>query len=187
MRRAAALCLSLAACASAQRVPSPVDPAALRPAPGRVAVRVTSAGPVQNVALVLPRTEATQRMVVDAWCQTPCTLFLPPGEHALYTGSPAVLDAVSRIRVGDRAAEVAALAPSRARWEAGRNLLVGGVGLAALGGIFLAFSPLEVEGGSPTGAETIAVGAAVGVGSALLIALGLRAMGRERAGATVTP
>jgi len=54
-------------------------------------------------------------------------------------------------------------------------------------GIFLVFSPLEVEGGSPTGAETIAVGATLGVASAALIVLGLRAMGRERAGVAVTP
>lgn len=185
--RAAALVLALTGCASAQRVHAPVDPLALRPSEGRVAVRVTSAGAPLNLAVVPARTTASQRMVVDAWCQTPCTLHLPPGEHALYTGSPAALDAVSPLRVGERAMAVVAQAPSRARWEGGRNLLVGGVGIAAVAGIFLVFSPLEVEGGSPTGAETIAVGATLGVASAVLIVLGLRAMGRERAGVAVTP
>jgi hypothetical protein len=69
-------------------------------------------------------------------------------------------------------------AAQRAQWESGRNLLVGGVGLATVAAIFLGFSPLEVEGGSPTGTETIAVGASLGVGSAVLILLGLRAMDR---------
>lgn len=131
-------------------------------------------------------TRAEQGMAVDTWCQTPCALYLRPGEHVVWTGAPSVMDAVTRVRVGEAALTLRVRAPLRSDWQRGRNVLVGGVGLASVAGIFLAFSPLEVTGGSPTGPETIAVGAAVGAIGAALIVYGLRVMGAQRPGAEIT-
>lgn len=186
MRLALALSLLLG-CASRVTVRDPADPASLRQGEGRVAVTVRSRGSVQNVAVVPRGTETQQGMSVTPWCQTPCSLYLPSGDYALYTGSPRVRDAVSPLRVSADPLTVTARAPSRASWERGRNLLVGGVGLAVVGGIFLAFSPLEVTGGSPTGVETIVVGASVSALGAALIAVGARVMGAERTGVVVAP
>ncbi len=181
--RVALVAVALTACASTPRVSSPRDPAALRAGDGRIPVRVTSSGATQNVAVVPAGTRASQGMIVDAWCQTPCTLHLAPGAHALYTGAPTVRDAITPLTLGERSLAVQMRAPTRAHWERGRNLAVGGAGLAALGVIFVAFSPLEVSGGSPTGPETIAVGVGLGALGATLIAVGLRVMGSEPAGA----
>ncbi len=185
MRVALALGVTLCACASAPRVLTPVDASALRPGEGRAALRVESLGARQNVAAVDTATSAEQGMVVDTWCQTPCTLYLRPGEHGVWTGAPSVMDAVTRVRVGDTPLTLRVRAPLRNDWQRGRNVLVGGVGLATVAGIFLAFSPLEVTGGSPTGPETIAVGAAVGALGAALIVYGLRVMSAQRPGAEI--
>lgn len=181
-RRLAAVLLSTLGCASVQRLDVAVDPQALRAGDGRVAVRVESPGGAQRVTVVPRGTEVTQRREVTPWCTTPCTLHLPPGEHTLWTGAPAVLDAVSTVRVTDRTTRVELRAPSRPRWERGRNVLVGAIGLTVLGGIFMAFSPLEVTGGSPTGPETIAVGATLSATGTALIVYGLRTMQSEAAG-----
>lgn len=186
MKLALAMVLLLG-CASRVTVRRPADPSSLRAGEGRVAVTVRSREDALNVALVPRGTEAQQGMSVTPWCQTPCALYLTPGDYALYTGSPRVRDAVSPLRVASDPLAVTARAASRAGWERGRNLLVGGAGLVAVGGIFLAFSPLEVTGGSPTGVETIVVGAAVGALGAALIALGARLMSAESTGVEVAP
>lgn len=184
MRRAGvALAAALTACASAPRLRAPVDPTALRAGDGRVAVRVEATGAAQGVTVVPTGTRVAQGRGPDPWCTTPCTLHLAPGEHALWTGSGMALDAVTRVQVGPRPVEVHLRTASRPQWERGRNLLVGGVGLAVVGGIFVAFSPLEVAGGSPTGPETIAVGVGVAAIGAALIVLGVRGMRAQRAGA----
>lgn len=185
MRIVLAGCVTLCACASAPRVLAPVDASAFRPGEGRSAVRVESLGTRQNVAVVDAATRAEQGMVVDTWCQTPCTLHLRPGEHGLWTGAPSVMDAVTRVRVVGAPVSLRVRAPLRGEWQRGRNVLVGGIGLATIAGIYLAFSPLEVTGGSPTGPETIAVGAAVGALGAALIVYGLRVMGTQRPGAEI--
>lgn len=186
MRRAGvALSVALTACASAPRLRAPVDPAAMRPGDGRVAVRVEAAGGAQGVAVVPRGTAAAQGLGPDPWCTTPCTLHLAQGDHLLWTGSPSAMDAVTRVRVGPHPLRVGVRASSRGSWERGRNLLVGGAGFAVLSVIFLAFSPLEVTGGSPTGVETIIVGAGLaGVGTALIV-FGLRGMRAEHPGADV--
>lgn len=163
-------------CASTPHITSPLDPSVMRASEGRVALRVTSSGAMQNVSLVPDGTEASQGMVVDTWCQTPCTLHLSPGEYTVYTGAPAVRDAVTRVTVRDAPVDLRMRAPERREWERGRNLLVGGVGLAAIALIFVALSPLEVSGGSPTGPETIAVGVGLGAIGATLSIFGLRSM-----------
>ncbi|MFO0648211.1 MAG: hypothetical protein U0326_18375 [Polyangiales bacterium] len=164
------------ACASTPRIHTSPDPAAMRAGDGRVALTVASSGATQNVSLVPVGTEATQGMIVDPWCQTPCTLHLRPGEYSLYSGAPAVRDAVTTVRLGDAPHALTLRAPERRGWERGRNLLVGGVGLSVLALIFVGFSPLEVSGGSPTGPETIAVGVGLGAIGVTLSVLGLRAM-----------
>lgn len=174
-------------CASTPRVVSPVDPAAMRASEGRVALRVTSSGAMQNVSLVPADTQATQGMVVDPWCQTPCTLHLSRGEYTVYTGAPLVRDAVTRVTVRDAPIDLRMRAPERRGWERGRNLLVGGAGLAAIALIFVALSPLEVAGGSPTGPETIAVGVGLGAIGATLSILGLRSMRGSPTGPDPSP
>ncbi len=178
-----ALSVLLSACAAAPRMRAPVDSIALRAGHGRVAVRVESTGAAQGVSVVAPRTTASQNRGPDPWCTTPCTLHLAPGEHTLWTGAPAVLDAVTTVRVGANPLQVRMRAASRSQWERGRNLLVGGAGLAVVGGIFVAFSPLEVTGGSPTGPETIAVGVSLAAVGAVLAVLGVRGMNAQRPGA----
>lgn len=187
MRRAViAVASVLAACGPSPRLRAPVDPTVMRAGEGRVAVRVESSGGAQGVAVVPRGTPASQGGGTDPWCTTPCTLHLAAGDHLLWTGSPASLDAVTRVRVGPHPLRVGVRASSRALWERGRNLLVGGIGLAVLGGIFAAFSPLEVTGGSPTGWETVAVGAGLaGVGTTLIV-FGLRGMDAQHPGAEVT-
>lgn len=187
MRSLIALTVVLLGCASRVVVRAPVDSSALREAPGRTVVTVRSTGDVQNVSVVSPETDTQQNMSVTPWCQTPCRLFLSPGTYRLYTGSPTVRDAVTTLRVADVPVRVTARAASRAGWERGRNLVVGGVGMALLAGIFVGFSPLEITGGSPTGVETIVVGSALGVLSALLIAVGARFMNVESTRVTVSP
>jgi hypothetical protein len=168
-RTLTALGLALAGCGAPYALRASVDPSALRAGDGRVPVRVRSEGPRQNLALVPEGSRVEQGMEPPApWCQTPCTLFLRPGRHALYSGAPTVLHAVTTLEVsGPR--EATLRAPARGRFEAARNVLVGAVGLTVVGGIFLVFSPLEVAGASPTGPETIATGVA-------LVALGAAAM-----------
>jgi hypothetical protein len=185
MKRLAITITVLCACASTPRVVSPVDLRTLQPHDDSVAVRIESQGPVQNLAVVPSRSEASQGMLVDTWCQTPCTLYLGRGEHTLWTGAPTVMDAVTTVTVRDQPMVLHTRAPLRAEWQRGRNLLVGGVGLATVAGIFLAFSPLEVTGGSPTGTETIVVGLGVGVLSAALMVFGLRVMGQQHPGIDV--
>jgi hypothetical protein len=164
------------ACASTPQVHTSPGADVMRAGEGRVALRVVSSGAAQNVAIVPPDTEVSQGMIVNPWCQTPCTLHLPPGDYALYSGAPAVRDAVTPLRVGAAPVDLRLRAPERRGWERGRNLVVGGAGLAVIALIFVGFSPLEVSGGSPTGPETIAVGVGLGAIGATLTVLGFRAM-----------
>lgn len=190
MRRALVTVAMTAACASTPTFHTPVDPSALRPGEGRVAVTVRSSGATQHVAPVPEGTAATQGMDVTPWCDTPCTLHLAPGPWTLWAGAPSVRDSVSALRVAERPLAVVLHAPERRRWERGRNLVVGGAGLAALGVIFVGFSPLEITGGSPTGPETVAVGLGLGAIGGALLWWGLREMRAEPAGAAsidVTP
>lgn len=176
------LALSLTACAAAPRTRAPVDPTALHASGERIAVRIEATGAVQGVAVVPEGTTASQNLGPDPWCTTPCTLHLTPGAHTLWTGAPAVLDAVTPLRVGARPITVRVRSAARPPWERGRNLLVGGIGMATVGAIFVAFSPLEVAGGSPTGPETIGVGVGLAVVGAVLMVLGVRGMNAQRPG-----
>ena len=93
---------------------------------------------------------------------------------------PGASGAVARLTPAQRARSVA-------NYNRGRVVLAGGAGLVVVGGIFLAFSPLEVVGGSPTGPETIATGIGIAALGTALVIYGARVMAGERARVDVTP
>ena len=190
MKRALALTMALAtACAGPLRVAAPVDRGALRPSAGRTAVRVRAPrGAVQHVAVVPASTALEQGMVVDPpWCDTPCTLYLAPGRYTLWTGAPTILDALTPVDVRDRPLAVGLRAASRTRLTTARASLIGGVGLVVVGGIFVASSPLQVTGGAPDAAATIAVGVGLAAVGAAFIVWATRALATvDRTPPTVT-
>lgn len=162
--RALALCLALCSCATwAPRTP---DVDALRPSPGRRAVALTSRGGPLAVAVV---TGDARRGTWDppptAWCRTPCTLYLSPGEQRVHLSGSSVASAEAVFTVPDRDIAATASAPPRGPYRAWWTIRVGAAGLIAAGVLYGVSSAFAAANDAPFTGHTAVVGlglAAVG-------------------------
>lgn len=170
---------------------SPVDFSA--PAPGRVALTVESAGAALHVVVerrvTRPPAEARTRGVVigAGRCQTPCTLWVPPGVLRLRANAPGVRGTDEDVDVPEGGATL--------RLRAGRAALHNvGIGFVAAGAttvlatMFVALADQGIFSGTSRGSldlEPAAIVGAVGVGAALL-AVGIPLMLAHRNGVART-
>lgn len=137
MRRvglAAALATLGATSATAQPVPPGVYDA---PAPGRVALRIESAGDPQRVVVerrVTPGSvwERTypRRLLGAAHCDTPCLLYVPTGPLRLRANGDGLRDTDMDFTMPEAATGIRLRAPSRALYNVGTG--VAGAGAAVL-------------------------------------------------------
>lgn len=187
----AALALSLApGVAAAQSVDGVVDLSTQRP--GAVAVQLRSTGvPLQVVVerrVERPPAEARARGVVlgAGRCETPCTLWVPPGVLRLRAQGPGVRATDEDIDVPAGGAEVTVRAGRAALHNVGVGL-VGAGATAILATMFVALADQGVFSGTTRGSLDLSTSAVIGAaaGGAALLAAGIPLLLAHRNGATV--
>lgn len=183
--RSLALCLALCSCATWP--PRAPDAGALHPGAGRRAVALRSRTTPLAVAVV---TDDAPRGAWDpppaAWCHTPCTLYLSPGDHRVHRSGPGVASAESVFTVPDRDVSATVGAPSRRPYRAWWTMRVGAAGVLAAGVLFGVSSVFAALHDAPFAGHTAVVGvglAAVGGAGVGLATWRLGALARD---ATIT-
>lgn len=76
-------------------------------------------------------------------CNTPCTLYVPPGPFNLWTDGKGLRPAITELDIPPGGLSVVMRAPSRARFWGGFTMLLSGTVVALVGGILTSFAPLE--------------------------------------------
>ena len=122
-----------------------------------------------------------------AWCRTPCTLYLRPGEHRVHLSGSRVASAEAVFAVPDGDITATVSAPPRAPYRAWWTIRVGAAGLIAAGVLFGVSSAFAAVYDAPLSGHTAVVGiglAAIGGVGAGVATWRLGALSRD-AGVTV--
>ena len=155
----------------------------LEPGPGRVPLAVESAGKQQSISL-----HFTGAIRVNGWgltvtariCDTPCTMYLPPGSYELLSEADGVVSAVTPVTVPPAGTRVKLKATSSGLRGGGVALVtIGGVAVL-VGALVMAFAPLNADiidvtssgGTTHTDNSTpllVGGGVTMGVGAAMII------------------
>ena len=162
------------------------------PAPGRVPVHFRSRGAALQVVverrITRPPEEARTRGVVwgAARCETPCTVWAPPGMIRLRANAPGVRATDEDVDVPAEGATVLVRAGRASLHNVGIGLLAAGA-TTLIATMFVAFADQGIFNGTTRGSlglEPAAVGGAASAGAALLAA-GVPLMLLHRNGVTV--
>lgn len=155
------------------------------PAPGRVALRVESAGVVQHVVVerrVVPGSawERTYpgHIFGAAHCDTPCLLYVPPGVLRLRASGESLRNADFDFAMPEDATGIRLRAPSRVLYNVGTGIAAGG-GAVILATAVVAFALSQAPRGEGL-SDTVLLGLTL-FGGGLLVA-GLPMMLTNRTG-----
>lgn len=106
----------------------------LRPAPGHVPVELASEKGRQRITLL--RSSLWPTPVASPLCETPCTLFLPPGRVWIRTAGDGVSSGTTRFVVAPNGNNTVLRTKSQTGYTAGRTLM--GLGLGTMLGVAIA-------------------------------------------------
>lgn len=155
----------------------------LEPGPGRAPLYVESAGKQQSISLHFAgaiRINGWGVSVTARICDTPCTMYLPPGAYVLQSEADGVVAARTPVTVSTTGARVKLKAPSSAVRGGGVALIAVGSAAILAGAMTMAMEPIfgTVTDYTATGATyntsgganmIVGGGITMGVGAAMII------------------